>query len=178
MMTALVSRCIFSCSIPIKMIQAKLPWAIGCSTGFSSNIFKTSCRTFKLKQIVLWLEYVTLICKVLSFNPWLRRRKILRTNILPVLFFSTQNLRIRARGESWSLLARAANTELYKPWKKFLNLGQPKSLIGVFEISYSNGSATQCRCYLFSTAIAITPTSSSATIRVRNFKNSYQRWRI
>ena len=26
----------------------------------------------------------------------------------------------------------------------------------------------------FSTAIAITPTSSSATIRVRNFKNSYQ----
>ena len=40
-------------------------------------------------------------------------------------------------------------TELYKPWRKFLNLGQPKSLIGVFEILYPNGSITQCWCYLF-----------------------------
>ena len=40
-----------------------------------------------------------------------------------------------------------------------------------FEISYPNGSTTQCWCWL---ATASIPTLSSAAIRVRNFKNSDQ----
>ena len=55
-------------------------------------------------------------------------------------------------------------TDLYlKPWTKL----HPPSLIEVFEISYPNGSTTQCG---YSCSRQATPTSSSATIRVRNFK--------
>ena len=63
-------------------------------------------------------------------------------------------------GESFST---SANQNLWSEFLKFRTL-----IVALLNVGVT----------FYSTAIAITPTSSSATIRVRNFKRSDQRWRI
>ena len=48
-------------------------------------------------------------------------------------------------------------TSQAKPWRKFLKLGKPKSLIVVLEISYPNGSTTKCWCCLFQRLLQVYP---------------------